>query len=52
MSEKELLFNGVVKEETPDPRDYKVSRFIPNQDMVEEKEFCLDLPDNLDITKN
>ena len=52
MSEKELLFNGVVKEETPDPRDYKGSRFIPNQDMVEEKEFCLDLPDNLDITKN
>lgn len=53
MAEKEeLLYNGVVKEETPDPRDYKVARFIPNQDMVEEKEFCLDLPDNLDVTKD
>ena len=53
MAEKEeLLYNGVVREETPDPRDYNVARFIPNQDMIEEKEFCLDLPDNLDITKN
>lgn len=53
MAEKEeLLCNGVVREETPDSRDYKVARFIPNQDMVEDKEFCLDLPDNLDITKN
>ena len=52
MPEKEILLDGVVREENPDPRDYKVSRFIPNQDMIEEKEFCLDLPDNLDITKN
>ena len=53
MAEKEeLLYNGVVREETPDPRDYNVARFIPNQDMIEETEFCLDLPDNLDITKN
>lgn len=34
MSEKELLLDGVVKEENPDPRDYKVARFIPNQDMI------------------
>lgn len=52
MSEKELLLDGVVREENPDPRDYKVARFIPNQDMVQEKEFCLDLPDNLNITKD
>lgn len=52
MSEKELLLDGVVKEENPDPRDYKVARFIPNQDMIQEKEFCLDLPDNLNITKD
>lgn len=53
MAEKEeLLCNGVVKEETPDPRDYNVARFIPNQDIVKEKEFCLDLPDNLDVTKD
>ena len=52
VEKEELLYNGVVREETPDPRDYDVARFIPNQDMVEEKEFCLDLPDNLDITKN
>lgn len=52
MSEKELLLDGVVREENPDPRDYKVARFIPNQDMIQEKEFCLDLPDNLNITKD
>lgn len=52
MSEKEILLDGVVREENPDPRDYKVARFIPNQDMIQEKEFCLDLPDNLDITKD
>ena len=52
MAEKEILLDGVVREENPDPRDYKVARFIPNQDMIQEKEFCLDLPDNLDITKD
>lgn len=52
MSEKEILLDGVVREENPDPRDYKVARFIPNQDMIQEKEFCLDLPDNLNITKD
>ena len=52
MSEKELLLDGVDREENPDPRDYKVARFIPNQDMIQEKEFCLDLPDNLNITKD
>lgn len=53
MAEKEeLLCNGVIREETPDPRDYNVARFIPNQDIVKEKEFCLDLPDNLDVTKD
>lgn len=52
VEKEELLYNGVVREDAPDPRDYNVARFIPNQDMVEEKEFCLDFPDNIDITKN
>lgn len=49
---KNVQFNGVLKETTHDPRDYKIARFVPNEDMIDKKEFCLDLPENIDITLN
>ena len=52
MSEKEILFNGVLKREKQDPRDYRIARFIPNIDMTDKKEFCLDLPNDINITMN
>ena len=41
---KKLKFNGVLKEEKPDPRDYSISRFVPQQDEIKEEEFCMKLP--------
>ena len=41
---EKLVFNGVVRETKNDPRDYKISRFIPNQDVIENEAFCLPLP--------
>lgn len=49
---EELEFNGVIKTEKQDPRDYKITRFVPNEDMNPLKEFCLDLPENINITKD
>lgn len=47
---KNVQFNGVLKETASDPRDYKIARFVPKADMIDKKEFCLDLPETLDIT--
>ena len=41
---EKLVFNGVIREAKKDPRDYKISRFIPNQDVIENEAFCLPLP--------
>ena len=52
LDNEELKFNGVVKEKAQDPRDYKITRFVPNEDMNPLKEFCLDLPETINITKD
>lgn len=41
-------FNGVIYEY--DKRDYRISKFVPINDMNDLTEFCLDLPQTIDIT--
>lgn len=45
MEFKNLKFNGVLIEDTPDPRNYPISRFIPKQDEIKDEAFCLPLPE-------
>lgn len=35
---------GVIKDQNPDPRNYKISQFIPGQDIIEDEEFMLKFP--------
>ena len=35
---------GVMIEDKPDPRDYKISQFIPGEDEIKDAEFMLDFP--------
>lgn len=49
---KDISFDGVLKETQPDPRDYSIARFVPQEDMTDKKEFCLDLPETINITLN
>ena len=45
MEFKDLKFNGVLIEETPDPRNYPISRFVPKQEEITDEAFCLPLPE-------
>ena len=39
-----INFNGAIKEEYEDPRNFNVSRFIPGEDEVPDEEFILPFP--------
>jgi len=40
----DFLLNGVILDESPDPRNYKISQFIPGEDEITDKEFMLKFP--------
>ena len=40
-----IKFHGVKVVKNKDSRDYNISRFIPGEDIIEDKEFCLKLPE-------
>lgn len=44
MSEEKILFDTVIEKE-PDPRDYTVAMFVPNQTEVTDEEFILKMPE-------
>lgn len=42
---EKLQFNGVLINKEKDPRDYNISMFIPGEDVIEDEEYCLNLPE-------
>lgn len=38
------IFNGVIIDENPDPRNFTVSQFVPGEDKIKDTEFMLKLP--------
>lgn len=40
----EFLLNGVIRDESPDPRNYTIAQFIPGEDEITDKEFMLKFP--------
>lgn len=40
-----FLFDGVLINKEKDLRDYNISMFIPGEDIIEDEEFCLNLPE-------
>lgn len=49
---EKIQFNGVKREEQPDPRNYTIARFIPRQDTIEDEEFCLEYLPQSEIILN
>lgn len=39
-----IELKGVLLEKEPDPRNYKISQFVPNKDDITDEEFMLNLP--------
>ena len=49
--EKDLELKGCLFRENPDPRNYKITRFVPGQDPIPDAEFMLQMPE-LEIIQN
>ena len=41
----DFKLKGVLVDNEKDPRDYTISMFIPGEDIIEDEEFCLNLPE-------
>ena len=50
-NEKDLELKGCLLRENPDPRGYKIARFVPKRDPVPDTEFMLPMPE-LEIILN
>ena len=48
---KEIKFNGVKIDETPDSRNYVIAQFVPGKDVIKDEEYILPMP-NLDVIIN
>ena len=48
---KKIKFSGVKIETQPDSRNYNISRFVPGEDKIDNKEFMLPIPE-LDVILN
>lgn len=49
--DKDLELRGCLLRENPDPRGYRIARFVPGRDIVPDAEFMLDMPE-LEIIQN
>ncbi len=45
-NEKDLELKGCLLRENPDPRGYKIARFVPKRDPVPDTEFMLPVPNS------
>lgn len=50
-NEKDLELKGCLLRENPDPRGYKIARFVPGRDKVTDAEFLMKMPE-LEIIMN